>query len=72
VQPLYFDEAHPWVAKLLDQGKPQRVIELGRNPRWHEDLPRVLRPDLVLTETGREHFRTRFAARRHRFDGVAE
>ncbi|MCX6837232.1 MAG: hypothetical protein NTX35_05400 [Verrucomicrobia bacterium] len=49
---LYFDEAHPWVAKLLDQGKPQRVIELGRNPRWHEDLPRVLRPDLVLTETG--------------------
>jgi hypothetical protein len=26
---LYFDEAHPWVAKLLDQGKPQRVIELG-------------------------------------------
>ena len=49
---LYFDEAHPWVAKLLDQGKPQRVIELGRHPRWHEDLPRVLRPDLVLTETG--------------------
>jgi len=49
---LYFDEAHPWVAKLLDQGKPQQVIELGKNPRWHEDLPRVLRPDLVLTETG--------------------
>ncbi len=49
---LYFDEAHAWVAKLLDQGKPQRVIDLGRNPRWHEDLPRVLRPDLVLTERG--------------------
>jgi len=49
---LYFDETYPWVAKLLDQGKPQRVIELGRNPRWHEDLPRVLRPDLVLTEMG--------------------
>lgn len=49
---LYFDEAHPWVARLLDQGKPTRVVELGRNPRWHEDLPRVLRPDLVLTETG--------------------
>lgn len=49
---LYFDEAHPWVARLLDQGKPPRVVELGRNPRWHEDLPRVLRPDLVLTETG--------------------
>jgi hypothetical protein len=40
------------VAKLLDQGKPQRVIELGRAQRWRNDLPRVLRPDLVLTETG--------------------
>jgi len=49
---LYFDESHAWVAKLLDQGKPQGVIDLGRNPRWHKDLPRVLRPDLVLTETG--------------------
>lgn len=49
---LYFDESYPWVAKLLDQGKPQRVLDLGRNPCWHEDLPRVLRPDLVLTETG--------------------
>ena len=49
---LYFDEEHAWVARLLDQGKPPRVVELGRNPRWHEDLPRVLRPDLVLTETG--------------------
>ncbi|OYW28267.1 MAG: hypothetical protein B7Z47_05950 [Chthoniobacter sp. 12-60-6] len=65
---LYFDETYPWVAKLLDQGKPQRVIELGRNPRWHEDLPRVLRPDLVL----REHLGAGLAARGHRFDGVVE
>lgn len=49
---LYFDAAYPWVAKLLDQGKPQRVLDLGRNPRWHDDLPHVLRPDLVLTEEG--------------------
>lgn len=49
---LYFDEAHPWVAKLLDQGKPQRVIALGKQTRWQHNLPRVLRPDLVLTETG--------------------
>lgn len=49
---LYFDEAYPWVVKLLDQGKPQRVIELGVQERWRNDLPRVLRPDLVLTETG--------------------
>ena len=49
---LYFDEEHAWVARLLDLGKPPRVVALGRNPRWHDALPRVLRPDLVLTETG--------------------
>ena len=49
---LYFDERHGWVAKLLDQGKPPRVVEMGRLARWHDELPGVLRPDLVLTETG--------------------
>jgi hypothetical protein len=41
-----------WVAKLIDQGKPSRVVELGRHERWHSALPSVLRPDLVLTEDG--------------------
>ncbi|MES2597785.1 MAG: hypothetical protein V4662_20805 [Verrucomicrobiota bacterium] len=41
-----------WVAPLLDQGKPARVIRLGRHERWRADLPSVLRPDLVLTEEG--------------------
>lgn len=41
-----------WVARLLDQGKPARVIQLGRHERWRADLPSVLRPDLVLTEDG--------------------
>lgn len=41
-----------WVAALLDRGKPARVVELGRHPAWRDDLPGVLRPDLVLTETG--------------------
>jgi hypothetical protein len=49
---LYFDERHAWVAKLIDQGKPERVVRLGRSQRWRNDLPRVLRPDLVLTEEG--------------------
>ena len=49
---LYFDERHAWVARLLDQGKPERVVKLGRLARWRNELPAVLRPDLVLTETG--------------------
>ncbi len=53
---LYFESAagrvHPWVARLLDQGKPARVVELGRHAAWHDELPRVIRPDLVLTEDG--------------------
>lgn len=43
---------HPWVARLLDQGKPERMIALGRETRWRDDLPRVIRPDLMLTESG--------------------
>ncbi|MCX6854808.1 MAG: hypothetical protein NTV80_07870 [Verrucomicrobia bacterium] len=53
---LYFDSLEKpeigWVARLLDQGKPERVIALSRHKRWREDLPSVLRPDLVLTEDG--------------------
>lgn len=45
-------ENTPGVAALLDQGKPQEVIELGKHERWHNALPSVIRPDLVLTETG--------------------
>lgn len=53
---LYFESAaggeHAWVARLLDQGKPARIIELGRHAGWRDELPRVIRPDLVLTENG--------------------
>lgn len=43
---------YAWVAALLDQGKPERMLALGRNARWRDDVPRVIRPDLILTETG--------------------
>lgn len=53
---LYFESAsggdHAWVAGLLDQGKPQRIVDLGRHASWRGELPRVIRPDLVLTERG--------------------
>ena len=41
-----------WVAQWLDQGKPQELIELQRSPALKNDVPRVIRPDLLLTEHG--------------------
>jgi len=41
-----------WVAGLLDQGKPAELIELQRSHGLKNELPRVLRPDCLLTETG--------------------
>jgi len=41
-----------WVAELLDQGKPAELVELQRSNSLKNDLPRVLRPDCLLTETG--------------------
>ncbi len=53
---LYFESLEKpeiaWVTKLLDQGKPERIIALSRHERWRDDVPSVLRPDLVLTEDG--------------------
>ncbi len=42
----------PWVAAWLDQGKPADIIELQRDPAFKNDLPRVIRPDLLLTDSG--------------------
>jgi hypothetical protein len=41
-----------WVAELLDQGKPAELIELQRSPALKNELPRVIRPDLMLTDSG--------------------
>ena len=41
-----------WIAELLDQGKPAELVELQRLNSFKNDLPRVLRPDCLLTETG--------------------
>jgi hypothetical protein len=41
-----------WVAELFDAGKPADLIALQRSPAFKNDLPRVIRPDLVLTENG--------------------
>jgi hypothetical protein len=41
-----------WVAQWLDQGKPAKLIELQRSPAFKNDVPRVIRPDLLITEHG--------------------
>jgi hypothetical protein len=41
-----------WVARWLDQGKPAGLIELQRSLAFKNDVPRVIRPDILLTETG--------------------
>jgi hypothetical protein len=38
-----------WVARYLDAGKPPKLIEFSRRKEIRDDLPRVIRPDLVLT-----------------------
>ena len=41
-----------WVAHYLDAGKPAELIEFARRKEFREDLPAVIRPDLVLTDDG--------------------
>jgi hypothetical protein len=41
-----------WVARYLDAGKPKELIEFSRRKEIRDDLPRVIRPDLILTEKG--------------------
>jgi hypothetical protein len=41
-----------WVARYLDAGKPQGLIEFSRRNEIRDDLPRVIRPDLILTDEG--------------------
>ncbi len=41
-----------WVARWLDQGKPASVVELQRSAAFKNEWPRIIRPDLLLTEDG--------------------
>jgi hypothetical protein len=41
-----------WVARWLDLGKPTGLVALQRSAAFKNDLPRVIRPDLLLTERG--------------------
>jgi hypothetical protein len=39
-----------WIAQYLDTGKPAELVELSRQKIFRDALPRVIRPDLILTE----------------------
>lgn len=41
-----------WISELMDAGKPSWLIELQRHRVFKSALPRVIRPDLLLTEEG--------------------
>jgi len=41
-----------WIAELLDRGKPEALIKLGRSKVFQGETARVIRPDLLLTAEG--------------------
>src|SRR5436309_15213077 len=41
-----------WIARYVDAGKPPELIEYSRRKEIRDDLPMVIRPDLVLTDDG--------------------
>ena len=41
-----------WIARWLDLGKPADLIALQRHATFRQDTPRVIRPDILLTDDG--------------------
>jgi len=41
-----------WIAQYLDAGKPAELIEFSRQKQFRDDVPLVIRPDLILTDAG--------------------
>jgi len=44
--------APAFIAEYLDAGKPENIVKLARQNRFKGDIPGVIRPDLILTESG--------------------
>ena len=44
--------APAFIAEYLDQGKPEHIVRLARQNRFKSDIPGVIRPDLLMTDTG--------------------
>ncbi|MDE2483021.1 MAG: hypothetical protein KGN02_12630 [bacterium] len=44
--------APAFVAEYLDRGKPEHIVKLARQNRFKQEIPGVIRPDLLLTDDG--------------------
>jgi hypothetical protein len=44
--------APTFIAEYLDHGKPEQVVKLARQNRFKQEIPGVIRPDLILTADG--------------------
>jgi hypothetical protein len=44
--------APAFIAEYLDRGKPEQVVKLARQNRFKQEVPGVIRPDLILTADG--------------------
>ena len=41
-----------WIAQYLDAGKPPELVKFSLQKQLRDDVPLVIRPDLILTENG--------------------
>jgi hypothetical protein len=41
-----------WVAGYLDQGKPESLLQYSRMKRFRDEVPAVIRPDIIPTQDG--------------------
>jgi len=44
--------APAFIADYLDRGKPEHIVRLARQNRFKQEIPGVMRPDLILTDDG--------------------
>ncbi|MDR2462481.1 MAG: hypothetical protein LBD30_01725 [Verrucomicrobiales bacterium] len=48
----YQGQAPSWIAEWLDLGKPRELVEISRSAERKNDVPTIIRPDLMLAEGG--------------------
>lgn len=41
-----------WIAQYLDNGKPDALVQIGRAKAFRDDLPAIIRPDILLLQSG--------------------